>query len=490
MYIIQILIGICYFWSEGVLARNNHPNGVVWAKAGEQIPGTSLSTLPPDHRKPSEKLFYIYNLTEEFWWRWPKANADCSKTGYLGHEHAALSGMGPVLSKEDGLFLTWHFSLFNSMFNRMRRSKRRTFDPEKADMFIIPYDLGLDGYLDPNHCTLRRGCTKGLVAKLQNFLLNSKYWQRYQGGDHVVLWSLGNYHPWPRNGCDIFMKDFCKKCTMTCYWMDPSVQEHRFISVPFPSAYHWWDGIKNLPWDTSPDHRANRTMLAVYLGSTQTLNPAHTKIRRAMTGQCLEAEDCKWMQIAHSSKDMSIGDFLSIYKKSTFCLCPPGDDPARKAVFDSIVSGCIPVIFHESTLYNQYPWHFNEGEALEISVNVPGNLVRQGRVQFMDFLRAIPEHIIHLKQDAIAKIAPRLQYSVPPLEDLENIHNETPWEPPFPDGVDRILDGCFNRTKYVIRNQTTGFPRRTMHLRDWGNEYSKLSAMVPGEYKTNVSFLV
>ena len=35
---------------------------------------------------------------------------------------------------------------------------------------------------------------------------------------------------------------------------------------------------------------------------------------------------------------MSIGDFLSIYKKSVFCLCPPGDDPARKAVFDSILS--------------------------------------------------------------------------------------------------------------------------------------------------------
>ena len=50
----------------------------------------------------------------------------------------------------------------------MKRSKRRTLDPEKADLFIIPYDLGLDGYVDPDRCTMRRGCTKGLPQKLQN----------------------------------------------------------------------------------------------------------------------------------------------------------------------------------------------------------------------------------------------------------------------------------------------------------------------------------
>ena len=49
-----------------------------------------------------------------------------------------------------------------------------------------------------------------------------------------------------------------------------------------------------------------------------------------------------------------------------FCLCPPGDDPARKAVFDAILSGCIPVIFEVATLFNQYPWHIGEQAALDI----------------------------------------------------------------------------------------------------------------------------
>lgn len=64
-----------------------------------------------------------------------------------------------------------------------------------------------------------------------------------------------------------------------------------------------------------------------------------------MTAQCTADQDCYWHQISHNSKDNSLAESLSIYKHSTFCLCPPGDDPARKAVFDSIVSGCIPVIF-------------------------------------------------------------------------------------------------------------------------------------------------
>ena len=71
------------------------------------------------------------------------------------------------------------------------------------------------------------------------------------------------------------------------------------------------------------------------------------------------------MQIGHSSIDNKIADYLSIYKRAKFCLCPPGDDPARKAVFDAIISGCIPVIFEVATLYNQYPWHIGEDAALD-----------------------------------------------------------------------------------------------------------------------------
>ena len=36
-------------------------------------------------------LFYIHELPEWFWWRWPKPGTDCSENGYVGHDHAENS---------------------------------------------------------------------------------------------------------------------------------------------------------------------------------------------------------------------------------------------------------------------------------------------------------------------------------------------------------------------------------------------------------------
>eukprot|EP01038_Epipyxis_sp_PR26KG_P010631 gene10631-14276_t len=431
----------------------------------------------PSPARKSPLLFYMYELEEKFWWRWPIPGADCSENGYVGHDHAELSGIGPAILPDDGLFLTWHFSLFSSLFNRLKRSSRRTFDPDKASLFVIPYDLGLDGYLDASSCRNRRHCTRGLVGKLQSYLSASKYFTRHNGADHAVLWSLGQYHPWPGAGCDIFMKEYCSLCTFTCYWMDPTKKDNRFVSIPFPSGYHWWDGMKNIPWDVSRSNHRNLT--AVYLGSTQTLNPYHTKIRRAMTAQCNTSSECHWLQIAHSSKDSSIADFLSIYKRSIFCLCPPGDDPARKAVFDAIVSGCIPVIFEVATLYNQYPWHIGEQTALDISVSIPGGLVKSGKLNFMSILLGITPDVIKKKQLALAALAPRVQYSVPPIEYLRNRSDSTKWDPPFKDGVEILLDGLFERTNNIINNKSTGIPHRFMTGREWSKEYEIVRIQVP-----------
>ena len=447
------------------------------------------------------KLFYLYDLPEKFWWRWPLATADCEKHGYLNNYHSANSGIGPVVNADNGLFLTWHFSLFSSLYNRMKRSSRRTLDPEKASMFIIPYDMALDGSVDSNSCANRRRCSHNFAYELTTLLSKSKYFTRNNGADHVLLWSLGQYHPWPYNGCDVFIRDFCALCTFTSYWMDAtkvtfsctstliiliamflllccSIQaNNKFVSVPFPSGYHWHDGIKNLPWDLSLSSQRNLT--AVYLGSTKTLNPYHTKIRRAMTAQCNASAECHWLQIGHSSVDTKISDFLSIYKRSKFCLCPPGDDPARKAVFDAIISGCIPVIFEVATLYNQYPWHIGEQTALDVSVSIPGGQVKSGKLDFMSVLLAISPEVIRKKQEALALLAPRVQYAMPPVELLQDRFDATTWDPPFEDGVEVTLNGLFERTGHMVRNESTGIPPRLISGKQWGEEYDVVRVKIP-----------
>lgn len=439
----------------------------------------SSSIVPSGDAGNHTEYFYMYDLPEEFWWRWPVNGTEkvCTENGYLSNVHAEYSGIGVPIIPEDGLFLTWHFSMFSSLYNRFKRSSRRTKDPSKASMFIIPYDLGLDGYLDPNTCANRRSCTNGLVGKLRIFLAKMPYFARNNGADHVLLWSLGQYHPWPRSACDTFMMQDCAKCTLSCYWMDHTKAENRFVSMPFPAAYHYWDGIKNLPWNTSL--ASQRNMTAVYLGSTLTLNPWHTKIRRAMAAQCNVSVHCHWKKIAHSSIDNSIGDLLSVYKKAVFCLCPPGDDPARKAVFDAIVSGCIPVIFEVATLYNQYPWHIGEQAALDVSVYIPGGAMRSGKIDFMSVLMAIPSEVIRKKQQALAELAPRVQYAIPPYHLLRDKYDETPWDPPFKDAAEIALDGFFERTYRVVHNESTKIPHRLRTGREWGDDYNVVKIQEP-----------
>jgi hypothetical protein len=254
--------------------------------------------------------------------------------------------------------------------------------------------------------------------------------------------------------------------------MNYTLTDNRFVSIPFPSAYHWWDGIKKIPWDIS--NSFNRTLKAVYVGSTLTITAYHTKIRRAMTGQCKQEKGCHWSKIFHSSTDTRFVDFVTIYKKAEFCLCPPGDDPGRKAVFDSIVSGCIPVVFHESTIFNQYPWHMGEEISLDISVYIPGTKLISGEIDLMKVLNSISPDIIKKKQIAISQIAPKIHYSIPPVQYLYNRSDETKWDPPFKDAADLTLDGMFKRVENILKNRSTNIPNPIFATQQWLTKYNDI----------------
>ena len=113
-------------------------------------------------------------------------------------------------------------------------------------------------------------------------------------------------------------------------------------------------------------------------------------------------------------------------------------------------------------------------------MNIPGGLVRSGKLDFMTILSGISAETIKLKQIAIAKYAPQIQYSAPPLEYLKNKSDVTPWDPPFKDGVDLTLDGMFNRASRNVRNLSTDILKRLMTSRQWSKEYDVVKIKIPG----------
>jgi hypothetical protein len=106
-----------------------------------------------------------------------------------------------------------------------------------------------------------------------------------------------------------------------------------------------------------------------------------------------------------------------------------------------------------------------------------------GELQFMDVLLSIPPETIRMKQELIAEIAPRLQYSVPPLNMLRDRSDESPWDPPFVDAAEITLRGIFNRTTRLISGQSTGIPdMKNMTRLQLLSEYaSDVFVKLPGE---------
>jgi hypothetical protein len=71
--------------TENVLDSQNRSSKIVVASASaEGIESNNMlekkKNVPipiPEPKSPEDQLFYMYDLGEEFWWRWPKPESDC-----------------------------------------------------------------------------------------------------------------------------------------------------------------------------------------------------------------------------------------------------------------------------------------------------------------------------------------------------------------------------------------------------------------------------
>ncbi|ORY69443.1 exostosin family-domain-containing protein [Leucosporidium creatinivorum] len=97
--------------------------------------------------------------------------------------------------------------------------------------------------------------------------------------------------------------------------------------------------------------------------------------------------------------------------QSTFCLQPPGDSPTRKGFFDSLLLGCIPVIFREGT-YDR-AWK-GQVELEELAVFIDEQELLEGAGEdVVQRLKGVSEEEIQKKREGIARVAEKVQFGVP-----------------------------------------------------------------------------
>lgn len=392
-----------------------------------------------------------------------------------------FSGIGRTVDSKIGLFETWHHALFSSLWNRLKRSRRRTKDPSLASIFIVPYDITVDTSYKPNCKRLNPEMKFPLTATIQQvqFLLNeSTYFHRYNGADHLVLNSFRSFgykktKTKTKTNSPNFLLDMCRYCLKTCFYR---YRQHsdRFIPVPYASSFHYHDNLSVVPW-IAP----KKTILVTYVGGWKTDMPSSANLRHIIVDTCQKSKLCVAKRLMHQDNVLKKYKYHE-YRHSTFCLQPPGDDPSRKGVMDSLLCGCIPVTFHPDTLMAALPLHLSESEAREISVYIPEYMAQNvSSFNIVSFIESIPLSVIAKKQKKIASLGFRLQYSVPPLAYLQNRSDETLWDPPFPDAVDLMLDGMIALTNELKHNHSSSqalfsYPYNIMSNKDLERAYSSV----------------
>lgn len=99
---------------------------------------------------------------------------------------------------------------------------------------------------------------------------------------------------------------------------------------------------------------------------------------------------------------------LDVFYRSVFCLQPPGESPSRRSFIDSLIAGCIPVIFQRNSAWSQYTSFLPEdGDAY--SVLIPVSEIRKKNV--VHILRKISRRRILSMRAQIQQLLPRILYA-------------------------------------------------------------------------------
>ena len=247
-------------------------------------------------------MFYIYNLSNDDVNLWPE---------HYNHHRLSLQeqfrenyGVGPVTDKEQGMYHTHQYSLFLLFHRRLLESKYRTMDPEKASVFFIPYDLGMDATTRHSDGALvQTNCPR--VKSVMSYLQQSKYFARSGGLDHFMLHTINQMMVYYANDKCTEMYILCANCTkLSIDTYPPGVFTHldarpymsqNWISIPFPSNFHYSDSVTRPPWlhgTRSGRHYSHtklhreRPFALAFVGSAQVTAKAQRQLRLSIIEAC------------------------------------------------------------------------------------------------------------------------------------------------------------------------------------------------------------
>jgi hypothetical protein len=438
-----------------------HTNGNVYAfkifdevrsysaplSAGNATSDSSSSAAKSDSSCQGKHI-YVYDLPPEF-------NVDLVKrcdsllpwfglcdyfanSGFGEPVGAAAKNGSQVLQPPGRWFNTHQYALELVSHARILKYRCRTRDQSKASLFYIPYYGGLD--VIRWHWALNATNEKrdALGRKLVRWLESQPSWTRREGLDHVLV--LGkiswDFRRQVTGDWGSRLLEFPEMQKVTKLLIERNPWHRNDIGVPHPTFFHPKSASDMRRWLSHVESQT-RSSLVSFVGKDRHLDPDN--VRSALIAQCRNATgpaDCYFLE-CQQDKCLQPSYVTKVFLTSHFCMQPPGDSPTRRSVFDSLVAGCIPVLFHPCTAYLQYPWHLPRNSS-SWSVYVSETDVKSGKANVVEVLKRISPQERTAMRSVITKfIIPRIVYAEPGADMA-----------PFKDAFDVVLENLLYRASH------------------------------------------
>lgn len=392
--------------------------------------------------------FYIYTND-----KWDKiATASHHKRDTREILNMSLNhGAGEIISKEMGIYHTDQYHMYDLVYYRLLKDSRRTLDPDEATSFFVPYDLSLD-------CAFYKNCARSkgvcfdfrkcpLAPKVEKLLKDSKYFKRNNGKDHFAIVGM-NYamdHFLNKPLCKSFLLNTCTNCTK---W---AIDDYSFLfaitngvsdgvqykgdnwaAAPFPSDFHFSSYVKPpFPWEINMNNN-KRNILVAYIGTKNSYWGPARRLRGSLVHYCdLQKNHKHCVHVGYGANGTRSSMRVEGHKphevaqRAIFCFQPFGDLLTRKGLFDNLLMGCIPVVFHSLTATSMYVWHWSEQLWNDVVVFLPAKPISFRYSDPIEQLRQLAENksFIEEKQKLIKKHVFKLQWSLESYNDyVSNIN--------------------------------------------------------------------
>ncbi|XP_031125089.1 xyloglucan-specific galacturonosyltransferase 1-like [Ipomoea triloba] len=294
----------------------------------------------------------------------------------------------PIEKLGKGWYQTHQYSLELIFHSLILNHPCRVYNPNEAKLFYVPFYGGLDILRWHFKNNVSHALKDSLGLELVRWLESQPAWFKKSGKDHVfvlgkISWDFRRQDGYNWGSRFLELDEMQNPIKLLIERQPWHVND---IGIPHPTYFHPQSDHDIISWQQKTIS-SNRRNLVSFAGAARP--DSKKNIRSILIKQCTgNHEKCRFLDCGSGGCDQP-ESIINLFMESEFCLQPPGDSPTRKSVFDSLVAGCIPVLFNPFTAYYQYPWHLpqdhqkysvliDQGDVRDMKVNVVERLAEIG----------------------------------------------------------------------------------------------------------------